>query len=89
MSNQVTLGPINFQNPVLDGNHYSKYWQSLWSSLGAILFRVQPMVQNQAFFIALDQVPIYANNAAAIADGKVPGNLYRNGANPDHVCIVH
>ena len=31
----------------------------------------------------------YANNAAAIAGGLVVGDLYRNGADPDLVCIVH
>jgi len=32
---------------------------------------------------------IYANNAAALAGGLVVGSLYRTGANPDVVCIVH
>ena len=32
---------------------------------------------------------IYADNAAAITGGLVVGNLYRTGANPDVVCIVH
>lgn len=31
----------------------------------------------------------YANNAAAIAGGLVAGDLYRTGADPDVVCIVH
>lgn len=33
--------------------------------------------------------PVYANNAAAITGGLVAGNLYRTGANPDPVCVVH
>jgi hypothetical protein len=32
---------------------------------------------------------VYANNAAAIAGGLVAGQLYRTGADPDQVCIVH
>lgn len=32
---------------------------------------------------------VFANNAAAISGGLFPGNLYRNGADPDVVCIVH
>ena len=34
-------------------------------------------------------LPIYANNAAAITGGLVAGDLYRTGADPDHVCVVH
>jgi hypothetical protein len=34
-------------------------------------------------------LPVFANNAAAIAGGLTAGNLYRTGANPDPVCIVH
>lgn len=32
---------------------------------------------------------VFANNAAAIAGGLVAGDLYRTGANPDPVCVVH
>ena len=32
---------------------------------------------------------VYADNAAALAGGLVVGQLYRNNANPDAVCIVH
>lgn len=32
---------------------------------------------------------VFANNAAAIAGGLVAGNLYRNGSDPDVVCVVH
>lgn len=32
---------------------------------------------------------VFANNAAAIAGGLVAGDLYRNGANPDAVFVVH
>jgi hypothetical protein len=35
------------------------------------------------------ELPVYANNAAAIAGGLVAGNLYRTGGNPDTVCVVH
>jgi hypothetical protein len=34
-------------------------------------------------------VPVYANNAAAIAGGLTAGAFYRTGANPDPLCIVH
>ena len=34
-------------------------------------------------------LPVYANNAAAIAGGLVEGDFYRTGGNPDTVCVVH
>ena len=33
--------------------------------------------------------PVYANNAAAISGGLTAGMIYRNGANPDVICVVH
>lgn len=35
------------------------------------------------------KIPVYANNAAAIAGGLSAGDIYRTGADPDHLCIVH
>lgn len=37
----------------------------------------------------LTSLDVHANNAAAIAGGLVAGDLYRSGANPDVVYIVH
>ena len=34
-------------------------------------------------------IPVYANNAAAIAGGLTAGAFYRTGADPDPVCVVH
>lgn len=34
-------------------------------------------------------LPVYANNAAAIAGGLTAGAFYRTGADPDVVCVVH
>lgn len=34
-------------------------------------------------------LPVYANNAAAVGGGLTSGMLYRTGADPDVVCIVH
>lgn len=39
--------------------------------------------------IGVFALPIYANNAAAIAGGLSAGHLYRTGADPDVVCVVH
>jgi len=34
-------------------------------------------------------LPVYANNAAAIAGGLTVGAFYRTGADPDIICVVH
>lgn len=36
-----------------------------------------------------DALPVYANNAAAVAGGLTVGQLFRTGADPDLVCVVH
>jgi hypothetical protein len=38
---------------------------------------------------SLSVLPIFANNAAAVAGGLVAGDLYRTGADPDPVSVVH
>ena len=39
--------------------------------------------------ITLTSVPVYADNAAAITGGLTAGDVYRTGADPDPLCIVH
>jgi hypothetical protein len=34
-------------------------------------------------------LPVYANNAAAVAGGLVAGDFYRTGIDPDPACVVH
>lgn len=34
-------------------------------------------------------IPVYANNAAAVVGGLAAGHLYRTGGDPDLLCIVH
>lgn len=34
-------------------------------------------------------VPTYVDNAAAVAAGRAAGTLYRTGADPDYLAIVH
>ena len=34
-------------------------------------------------------LPIYANNAAALAGGLKVGSFYRTNSDPDFVCVVH
>lgn len=35
------------------------------------------------------RLQVFANNAKAVAGGLAVGALYRNGADPDLVCVVH
>jgi hypothetical protein len=39
--------------------------------------------------VSLPSIPKFANNSAAIAGGLTPGRLYRTGADPDPIMIVH
>ena len=39
--------------------------------------------------LAIVGLPVHANNAAAITGGLAAGDLYRTGADPDMVCVVH
>jgi len=39
--------------------------------------------------VSLGSLTAYANNAAAVAGGRVAGDLYRTGGDPDLVCVVH
>jgi hypothetical protein len=42
-----------------------------------------------ALTLTVTGLPVYANNAAALAGGLVAGKCYRTGATPDPVCVVH
>lgn len=57
--------------------------------LFSILQNVGPLVVNNAFMIQLDQLPVYGNNAAALAGGLMAGNLYRTGGDPDLIAVTH
>jgi hypothetical protein len=39
--------------------------------------------------LLFSDIPVYANNAAAKADGLVEGDIYRTGGDPDLICVVH
>jgi hypothetical protein len=42
-----------------------------------------------AYRFAVKGLPVYANNAAAVAGGLTAGMFYRTGGDPDPVCVVH
>jgi hypothetical protein len=39
--------------------------------------------------LRIEGLPSYANNAAATTAGLTAGDCYRDGGDPDHVCVVH
>jgi hypothetical protein len=39
--------------------------------------------------LQVSNLPVYANNAAAMAGGLTAGAFYRTGSDPDQVCVVH
>lgn len=67
-------GPAWNEEGVLQGN-----WSQFFT-------RISRFIQGLQFSTGL---PIYANNAAAVAGKLVPGQFYRTGADPDVVCVVH
>jgi hypothetical protein len=59
---------------------------TITSNTGAIVL-TSAAAPNPLYSIA--NLPIFADNAAALAGGLVAGNLYRTGADPDTICVVH
>lgn len=39
--------------------------------------------------VSLSSIPAYTNNAAAVSGGLAVGRVYRTGADPDVLCVVH
>lgn len=39
--------------------------------------------------VSMPDLPVFANNAAALSGGLSVNNLYRTGADPDTICVVH
>ena len=37
----------------------------------------------------ITEIPVYANNAAALSGGLEVGDFYRLGGDPDYLCVVH
>ena len=43
----------------------------------------------QSLVDRLNNIPVHANNTAAVNAGLGPGDFYRTGANPDYIAVVH
>ena len=77
----TTNGPPNSGARISFLSGESIIFQATQDSTGQIQF--------QSNHVNLPNLQVFANNAAAIAGGLVAGDLYRTGANPDPVCVVH
>ena len=42
-----------------------------------------------SFKSKITEIPVYANNTAALGGGLEVGDFYRLGEDPDHLCVVH
>lgn len=92
-SAQSTYNRVNnqymlyMQNPTLGiAKRYAIYSEGGNNYLGGWL-GVGVSVPTSPLQVA--NLPVYANNAAAIAGSLTAGAFYRTGADPDVVCVVH
>lgn len=58
-----------------------------WGKASISLASKSMGINYSGYFI--NSLPIYADNAAALLGGLTANNLYRTGADPDVVCVVH
>ena len=86
MSTSPTFGAI--RGPIVDekGQPTAPFarqlnlWRRQLANLGSMLF-TSPMT--------ISGVPVFSDNASALAGGLTVGQLYRTGADPDTLCQVH
>jgi hypothetical protein len=71
----ITSGPAWDQNGNLIGP-----WSKFFFALSFFA---------QMFQLGTGGLPVYANNAAAIAGKLQKGQFYRTGADPDYIAVVH
>lgn len=86
----IGSGTVNFDTT--NGGPSSASRISLLSAESIVLTAMQDaagQVQLNTNHVNIPNLQVFANNAAAIAGGLVVGDLYRTGANPDAVCVVH
>lgn len=68
-----------------DGATNTGRWDFYTMNAGVLAIRFK-IKKNTVSMMGL---PVYANNAAALAGGLVAGDCYRTGGDPDPVCVVH
>lgn len=77
------LPTIPSKDEITDPDRLQRWWKGILTILKDLHVNVHTDLAR------LESLPIYANNAAALAGGLVVGDFYRTGANPDPVCVVH
>jgi hypothetical protein len=71
-------------------NAGSNFFVNRYSDAGALLGIGAAILRKTGWvYVPVASVPAFANNAAAIAGGMAAGLIYRTGADPDALCIVH
>lgn len=77
------------------GSYLSFSTTAIGNLLGSERLRIDPSgnvgigTTNPTSKLQVVDLPVYANNAAAIAGNLTAGAFYRTGADPDLVCVVH
>lgn len=97
----LTLGPPPIRTPlavesnavaIREGSPMGK-WMNLvhqiLEGVGPLIVRYDPVTRAAAAMLPLENIPIFADNATAIAAGMVAGQLYRTGGNPDFIAVVN
>jgi hypothetical protein len=99
----IAAGPTSNNSIALDGNAFScdcvetgaqvqfeaDSTIEFESNTDAVDFTAATIISFTAPKYNVNALQIFANNAAAISGGLAAGDLYRTGANPDPVCVVH
>lgn len=79
---------------VITNSHINSASSNMLIDTGSNAFDIQfgagnVVVKHTGTSLSVAGLPVYANNAAAVSGGLSVGDLYRTGANPDPVCVVH
>jgi hypothetical protein len=85
-SNAFYINNIDQVNTAGD-KAYSLLYGTFSGTAGSITG--QKLTVNALLNINIAELTVYANNAAALAGGLVAGDLYRTGADPDPIMVVH
>ncbi len=80
------MNKLNLPNLPISNSPSGSYDRLLSVKLNEILMAHRTAINA---LIRQDNLPVYANNAAAVAGGLVAGDFYRTGGDPDPVCVVH
>lgn len=78
--------------PKADDSLLAQWWRALnlfFAQIVVVNGNIGIGTTNPKSPLSVTKLPVFANNAGAIAGGLNVGDLYRTGADPDPVCQVH